>query len=140
MISDTINMASSIMPLADSRANAVVGLSTGEALYRDLHAAATESSADKARNAATSFVASALLMPILGTLHESPFELKPPFAPGVAEKRFAPMLDQHLSDRIAKASNFDLVDAIVKRFVPASYPQKDLFPLNPKKEFIDVRA
>jgi len=131
------------MPLADTSASRAIALPTGEAFYRDLHAASMESSADKARKAATSFVASALLMPILGTLHESPFELKPPFAPGVAEKRFAPMLDQHLSDRIAQASNFGLVDAIVKRFIPASPASglsSTLHPLNEKKEFMDVRA
>lgn len=138
------------MPLADTSASRAIALPTGEAVYRDLHAASTESSADKARKAATSFVASALLMPILGTLHESPFELKPPFAPGVAEKRFAPMLDQHLSDRIAKASKFGLVDAIVKRFAPGSNPGSapgpgpfelgGMHPLNSKKEFMDVRA
>jgi hypothetical protein len=34
----------------------------------------------------------------------------------MAEKRFGPMLDQHLADRIVEVSNFDLVDAIAERY------------------------
>jgi hypothetical protein len=79
-------------------------------------------------------------MPILGYLHESPFELKPPFAPGVGEKRFSTMVDQHMADRIAKASNFGLVETIVKRYASGSPTSATIEPLNSGKEFVDVRV
>ena len=123
--------ASMTLPLAASRGSALVPLSDPSAFIQTLRNASTDSR-ETGREAATSFVASAFLMPILATLHESPFELKAPFAPGIGEKRFSPLLDQHLSDRIAKASNFPLVDVIVDRFLrndPAT-----------KKEALNVRA
>ena len=107
---------STSLPLADSRGSAPIALTDPNAFMQTLHSTGTDSRG-KAREAATSFVASAFLMPILATLHESPFELKAPFAPGIGEQRFSPLLDQHLSDRIAKASNFPLVDVIVDRFL-----------------------
>jgi hypothetical protein len=66
------------------------------------------------REAATQFVASAFIVPALDALHESPFN-DGPFAPGPGEKRFAPLLDQHLADRITHAARFPLVDVIVER-------------------------
>ncbi len=71
---------------------------------------------EMAREAATQLVAAALIMPVLESLRDSPM-LRPPFAPGVAEKRFAPLLDQQIADRIAGASNFSLVDQIVDRLL-----------------------
>jgi len=53
-------------------------------------------------------------MPAISSLHESP--LRPtsgPFAATSVEKRFGPLLDQQFADRVAKAGNFKLVDAIV---------------------------
>jgi hypothetical protein len=108
-------------PIAVSRGSAPIALTEPDAFIRTL-SSATSDSREKAREAATSFVATAFLMPILATLHESPLQLDPPFAPGTGEQRFAPLLDQHLSDRIAKASNFALVDTIVDRIVRAEPP------------------
>ena len=62
-----------------------------------------------ARQAATELVASALLVPVLDAMYERPLA-EPPFAPTAAEKRFAPMLSQHMADRIIGATNFSLVD------------------------------
>lgn len=70
----------------------------------------------KAREAATQFVATAFLMPVMESMHESPFAAEP-FAPSSAEKRFAPMLDWQFADRIASAQKFPLVDAIVDRIM-----------------------
>ena len=41
-----------------------------------------------------------------------------PFAPNISEKRFGPLMDQHIADRITKAANFPLVDVIVDRYQP----------------------
>jgi hypothetical protein len=50
------------------------------------------------------------------------------------------MFDQHMADRIAKASNFGLVETIVKRYASDSPTSAPLGPLNSGKEFVDVRA
>ena len=73
----------------------------------------------EAREAATQFVASAFIMPVLAMRHENTFAAEP-FAPNSAQQRFAPMLDWQLADRIASASEFPLVDAIVKRIMEAN--------------------
>ncbi len=69
-----------------------------------------------ARQAATELVASALLVPVLDAMYERPLA-EAPFAPTAAEKRFAPMLSQHLADRIIGAANFPLVDTILDRLL-----------------------
>lgn len=75
--------------------------------------------------AATEFVSSAFIMPVFAAMQQS--TLRPtsgPFAVGDAEKRFSPLLHQHLADRLTKASKLSLVDAIVDRF--ASRPDKEI--------------
>ena len=66
------------------------------------------------RAAATELVASILIQPILSQLRESSI-LEGAFAPGLVEKQFAPLLDQHLANRIAGGANLPLVDVIVDR-------------------------
>ncbi len=66
------------------------------------------------RESVEQLVASSLVMPTLSTLRESTMGVGA-FAPGTAEKRFGPLLDQHLSDEITKGANFPLVDAIVNK-------------------------
>lgn len=69
---------------------------------------------DDVRESAEQLVASALLMPLLEQLNTSP--LRPsdgPFAQTLGEKRFGPLLHQHLADRMMKSRNFGLVDAVV---------------------------
>lgn len=70
---------------------------------------------EKARLAAEKLVASALLEPTLASMRDSPF-LEGPFAPGPAEKRFGPLLDAVIAERITSASSFSLIDAIVERY------------------------
>jgi Rod binding domain-containing protein len=72
-----------------------------------------------AREAATQLVSSAFIVPVLKAMRESA-DLAGPFAPGEAERRFAPLLDEQIADRIASAANFPLVDAIVNRFANAA--------------------
>ena len=69
-----------------------------------------------ARQAATELVAHALLVPVLDAMYERPLA-EAPFAPTAAEKRFAPMLSQHMADRIIGAANFSLVDTILDRLL-----------------------
>ena len=83
-----------------------------------LQAAAGSGEEAPLREAATELVASALLVPVLQTLQNSPLQAPGPFATNVVERRFGPVLHQHLADRIAQASNFPLVDKIVERFMP----------------------
>lgn len=65
------------------------------------------------REAASQLVATAFIMPLVQSMHESPWA-QGPFAPGTAEKQFRPMLDQQLADEVTSASTFGLVDTIVK--------------------------
>ena len=81
----------------------------------------TGSPADVARAAAGRLVAWSFFMPILTSLRESTTAAEP-FAPGPAERRFAPMLDWIIADRITEAANFSLIDAIVDRL---GYPGRD---------------
>lgn len=70
--------------------------------------------ADEVRESAEQLVASALLMPLLEQLNTSPLRpLDGPFAQTLGEKRFGPLLHQHLADRMMKSRNFGLVDAVV---------------------------
>ena len=71
-------------------------------------------SGESLRGAAEQLVASSLIQPILTQLRESLFAAGP-FAPGMAEKQFSPLLDQHLADRIVRGANLPLVDVIVDR-------------------------
>jgi Rod binding domain-containing protein len=80
-----------------------------------LSAAAQDGGAEAVRQAATQLVAVALIQPVLAELRGSTMAAEP-FAPGDAERRFAPLLDQHLSDRIAGSMQFGLIDAIVTKF------------------------
>lgn len=81
-------------------------------------AARGDDTEETVRDAATKLVASALVMPVLASLREGNLS-EGPFAPGMAERRFGPLLDQHIADRVVSGSNFSLVDAIVARFQPA---------------------
>ncbi len=73
------------------------------------------------RRAAAQLVASTFIMPVLQSMHDSPF-LKPPFAPGFAEKRFQPLLDQQFADRLTSAARFPLIDVIVDRLMGPEKP------------------
>lgn len=65
------------------------------------------------REAAQKLVTDAFIKPALAAMRESPF-LSGPFAPGTGEKRFMPMLDEMMADRITQAANFSLVDAVME--------------------------
>lgn len=67
------------------------------------------------REAAEQLVSSAFITPMLGAMRESSMAAGP-FSPGAVEKRFGPLLDQQVADRVTQASRFTLVDAIVERY------------------------
>ncbi len=69
-----------------------------------------------ARVAASQLVASAFIEPALASLREGAFA-EPPFAAGFVERRFAPLLDLQIADRITASANFPLVDLIVRRLL-----------------------
>ncbi len=71
---------------------------------------------EKAHEAAEQFVASSLVIPILATLRENTFNASGPFAPNLAEKRFGPVFDQHVADRVVQAANFPIVESIADRY------------------------
>jgi Rod binding domain-containing protein len=77
-----------------------------------LRAAGSGDGPDEAREAAEKFVSIAFIEPVLASLRESALA-EGPFAPSDAERRFSPMLHQHLADRIVASANFPLVDRVV---------------------------
>ena len=74
---------------------------------RDPHALATE--------AARTLVREAFVRPVFEELHKGSLAAGP-FRPGTAERRFRPMLDGMLADRIVERSDFALVRTIEDRF------------------------
>ncbi len=71
---------------------------------------------DEAGKAARQLVASTFIMPVLSTMREARFATGP-FAPGDAERRFGPMLDQKLADRIMSGTDFRLIDSVQKQIL-----------------------
>lgn len=66
---------------------------------------------DELREAAEMFVSTAMIMPMFQRMREDPLAANLMHG-GRTEKIFQQQLDQILSDRIASASSFDLVDAV----------------------------
>jgi Rod binding domain-containing protein len=78
--------------------------------------AAKDQDREAVRQAAAQLVSSTFIMPVLQSMHDSPF-LEAPFAPSYAEKRFQPLLDQQVADRLTSAAQFPLIDVIVDRLM-----------------------
>lgn len=79
------------------------------------------SSHSEIADAAAKLVASALVLPAMRSLQDSPMRMKEgPFAPGAAERRFAPLLHAEFADRVTHAANFGLVQSITERFTGRS--------------------
>lgn len=76
---------------------------------------AVASKREEAREAAGQLVASAFIIPFLASVRENSFG-EGPFAPNIVERRFGPVMDQHVADQIMRGTNFDLVDTIVDRY------------------------
>jgi hypothetical protein len=68
------------------------------------------------RESARKLVASALLMPVLEQMENSPFRPKEgPFSQNVVERRFGPLMHQQMADRMMEGRSFGLVDAVLAR-------------------------
>ena len=75
--------------------------------------------ADQADEVARKLVSLAFIEPVLAKLRETN-QATGPFAPGDAERRFGPLFDQHLADRITSGANFPLVDALREHLLARS--------------------
>jgi len=84
------------------------------ATFEDALRAGSSGTRAALRQAVEGLVSSALVLPALATLRESSMAAGA-FAPGTAEKRFGPLLDQHIADHVTSAANFPLVEAIVSK-------------------------
>lgn len=76
------------------------------------------------REASEMYVSTAFIMPMFERLRNDPLAANL-FHGGRGEKIFQQQLDQVLSDRIAGATRFDLVDSIYKQLEPALKPKVD---------------
>jgi hypothetical protein len=68
-----------------------------------------------ALEAARTLVSEAFVKPILSGLHEGSMA-SDAFKPGTGEKRFRPLLDAALADRIVEGSDFAIVRTVADRF------------------------
>jgi len=83
----------------------------GPSFEAQLRAAGKEREIRQARTAMQQFVSATFVEPLLSQLR-STSQAEGPFAPGDAERRFGPLLDQHLADRMTASGNFPLVDRL----------------------------
>ena len=93
---------------------------------------------DRVRTAAEQFVSSAFLAPLLALVRDASIS-EGPFSPGAAERRFGPMLDQHLADRVVQSGNFPLVTKLEEHMRGLAGLPAPVTP-TPSKERFDARA
>jgi len=97
---------------------------------RELRAAGATGRRDRAgeaRQVAEQLVATTFIEPVLTMLRETN-QAAGPFAPGTTERRFTPLLDQHLSERIVHGSRFPLVDRIAESLLRGGPARADEWP------------
>jgi hypothetical protein len=75
----------------------------------------------RAREAAMQMIASTFIVPVLSEARQGEF-LEEPFAPGDSERRFGPLFDQELADRIVHAAEFPMLDSILRRYPRFAQP------------------
>ena len=132
----TMPINTEIQVLEASKAASTGSLATTTAAFKDaLSKVDPDERREKAREAATQLVSTAFILPLLEDMQEGIFRGEM-FAATGAEKRFAPLLNQRIADRIATASNFPLVDALVDHLVGTEESDDN----SPRKEAIDVTA
>lgn len=111
-----------------------------ERFSEQLREAARTGRRDQLRDAVSQLVSTALVEPVLSSLRESPF-LTGPFAPGDAERRFGPLLDQQIADRVVTAANFPMIDTMVERYWrQATSPAEQVPKSDALKEHVDASA
>ncbi len=99
-------------------ASAAAGPNGGTNFERSIHVLERKQryTADEARQASRQLVADALVRPILASMRENS-RASGLFAPTDAEKRFGPMLDEAIADRVIESSQFKLPDLIADRWL-----------------------
>jgi Rod binding domain-containing protein len=96
---------------------------------------------EQAEEAARQLVATTFIQPLLEQLNEPTLMSGGPFMPGDAERRFAPLLQQHLADRIVEAGRFPLADAVKRSLLAKSHgapPSGEATPGSKQGVMIDV--
>lgn len=68
-----------------------------------------------AREAAKTLVTEAFVKPVFAALRDGTLAADG-FKPGTAERRFRPLLDAALAEKVVEGSNFALVDTVATRF------------------------
>ena len=109
-----VNISSAAAPMPNSRLSGGVYTSAalGESFVTALRTAQKDDQTTM-QEAAEKLVTDAFVKPALASMRESPFR-DGLFAPGPGERRFMPMLDELIADRITKAANFSLVEAVTR--------------------------
>lgn len=90
------------------------GLAPGtltDGFVRALEAETGGRDGDEARRASEQLVALTFVQPVLREAREAS-RAAPPFAPTAIEKQFGPLMDQILSERIVRSSNWAIVERI----------------------------
>jgi Rod binding domain-containing protein len=85
--------------------------STSSDFERALRAGGHGKEADEARRVAQQLVAETFIKPVLKQVRETRL-IADRFAPGDAERRFGPLLDERIADRMTQREGFPLVDAV----------------------------
>ena len=99
---------------SDGAARAGARESFGSGLARALGAGGAEDDgSDRAREAAEELVSAALVRPVLARMRASNGAAGP-FAPGLWEKTFGPLVDGEVASRIVRASQLGIVDRIAE--------------------------
>ena len=88
-----------------------------ESITKQFEATTRQGKRETLQEAAEQLVSTSFILPVLSMIRESAMS-EGPFAPGMAERRFGPLFDQHIADNITQAANFPLIDAIVDRYLP----------------------
>ncbi len=115
--------AMSVLPLMDRTVERTMpfigasarGASVMSADARLAQKAREGSPRELAYEAAKTLVVEAFVKPIFAQLHEGSLA-SDAFKPGVGEKRFRPLLDAALADKVVEGSNFALVQRVADRF------------------------
>ncbi len=72
-------------------------------------------SRELAREAAKTLVTEAFIKPVFAAMREGGFAAEG-FKPGTGERRFRPLFDAALAEKVVEGSNFDLVNRVADRF------------------------